>query len=517
MPLSQQEIEEARKRYGITPVQTAPSASGYAASRKARFDSITKEEEDAKKAEQSKGFVSRTAEDLKGRGSEIASTFGEAERGEITPVETGIRVVGQAAGGIGDIVGEAARSAWRTFVPDIVKEKGKEAAKAVLGGEQGVEAAKELVSKPIKAYQEFAEAHPRVAKTAEGVANIASLLPMEKGADLLVSGAEPIAKGAAETVAKSAAKRAAKTLDADVEKAITKAIRPPVSAAGSAAKSGEYLARAKTAVNAIIEHEPSLNLVDEAGESVATPESLKQFSEAIGQTKKEVFKKYSAQAAAAGDAGATVKLGKAADELEAMAGNVVLQDKDPELVKGIMEKADILRKRVEYTPEQAQEAIKLYNDSLESFYRNPSYDTASKAAVDAVVANNLRSGLDEAVESAVGPGYQELKNTYGALRSIEKDVAKRAMVDARKNAKGLLDFSDLFSGSEAVRAIVNMNPAALASSATVKGLAALYKRMNDPNVIIKNMFKAVKKAKKAAEKYGLSSETSTFLPKKNIE
>ena len=508
------------EKYGAPPKPSADSGATLD-----DFDRLVQQRRQAKQGQgaaaaptgENPGLLSRIGSDVKERATEAYDTFGEAARGEITPVETGIRVVGQAAGAVGDVVSEGVKSAYDTLVPDFVKKAGKSVIKSALGGDAGVEQAKNLIAKPINAYQDFAEKNPRVAKTVEGVANIASLLPVEKGISVAARTAGPLAMEATEAVGKTVAKRAVQTLDADVERAIVKAVRPPVSTAGSAAQSKAYLDRAKKAVNAIIENEPNLSIVDDAGEAVATPQSLKQFSEAIDQTKKEVFKKYSAKATEAGEAGAIVKLDKAANELATMADNVVLQDKDPGLISYIQQKSDLLRKRSAYTPEQAQEAIKLYNDSLEAFYRNPSYDTASKAAVDAVVANNLRSNLDEAIEGMVGPGYQELKNTYGALKTIEKDVAKRAMVDARKNVKGLLDFSDIFSGSEAVRAIVGMNPAALASSAAVKGISELYKRLNDPNAIIKGMFKAAKKAKDRAAKYGLTSEESAFIPKPEVK
>ena len=160
----------------------------------------------------------------------------------------------------------------------------------------------------------------------------------------------------------------------------------------------------------------------------------------------------------------------------------------PETINYAKARSATLKARTSYTTTEAQEAITTLNDSLQSFYRNPSYDTASKAYVDSLIANKMRSSLDDVIEKTTAKQYQVLKNRYGALKTIEKDVTKRAIVDARKNVKGLVDFSDIISSSAAIHGLLAANPATLASAATSKGMAAWIKRLNDPNKIVGNMF-----------------------------
>jgi tetratricopeptide (TPR) repeat protein len=116
----------------------------------------------------------------------------------------------------------------------------------------------------------------------------------------------------------------------------------------------------------------------------------------------------------------------------------------------------------------------------------------------------LRKALDEAVETTQGPGYQQLKNEFGALKSIEKDVNRRAGVHDRGNIKGLLDFSDLFSGHELVRGILTMRPEVMATAGVVKGLKNYYKYLNNPNRIVKTMFTKAEKA--------MAPQTKKILP-----
>jgi len=354
-------------------------------------------------------------------------------------------------------------------------------------------------------YEAFGESNPRLKKTAEGLVNIASLLPQKKAADI---GAKGIAE-VGEQASKVALKRSRSTLDDAVERDLVKAIRPPVSKTATSAATKSYVQKGKEAVNAIVDHKDSLKLGD-----AELPESLQQFSDAIEQTKKQVFKEYNDKALQAGEAGVKVDLGKAANEIAVLADNAVLQDNAPDIINYIKDRSSRLSQRGSYTPEQAQEAIKLYNESLESFYRNPSYDSATRAAVDAVIVNNIRQGLDDAVESIAGEGYQRLKNLYGSLRTIESDVAKRAIVDARKNAAGLIDFADILTGASAAEAILSMNPAQFVASGVAKGIKGYLKYKNDPNVMVKNLFKRVKSVKEKAAKRGITSEKSTFIPKR---
>jgi len=56
--------------------------------------------------------------------------------------------------------------------------------------------------------------------------------------------------------------------------------------------------------------------------------------------------------------------------------------------------------------------------------------------VDALVNNILRDSLDNAIETALdSPKYMAKKQRYSALKNIEKEVSKRAVVYPRRNTK----------------------------------------------------------------------------------
>lgn len=281
-------------------------------------------------------------------------------------------------------------------------------------------------------------------------------------------------------------------LNKTIDTGIQKGVRPSVTGKATAETQATYKTKAREGVKAIIENKKDLSFSDlDTGEVIKgeLPQNLTQFSEAIQQAKKKVYQKYSEMTQKAGDSGVKVNLNDIANELDKIASDQVLQDSNPSAAKYAAEKAEILRNRSEYTPEQAEQALKIYNDSLQNFYRNPTPDTYAKAHVDALVANHLRTGLDNVIESLDDIGYADLKKQYGALKTIEKDVNHRAVVNSRQNQIGLIDgLTNVASAAEAINGLLHMNPQAFATGLAMKGISKYIKYLNDPNVIVKNMF-----------------------------
>lgn len=303
--------------------------------------------------------------------------------------------------------------------------------------------------------------------------------------------------------AKSLPRPKGATLATVIDKGIDKGIRPGVEGNRTFAQSSQYHQRAQQAVKTIIDNhsQGALKLTDEFGEATPTlPKNLRQFSQAIDQSKRNIYDQYNHMAVASGEAGAIVDLSPIPAELMNVANNRALQKSAPGVAdyartrakafSGDSTKTDgVTSQRANtFTAEEAQQAIAIYNQSLEAFNKNPSYDTASRAYIDSLIVNHLRKGLDASIEKATGPGYQSLKNEYGALKTIEKDVSRRAIVDARKNPKGLLDFSDVFSGGQVVHGLMSMNPATVGTGIASKIIANIYKLKNDPNRIVSTMF-----------------------------
>jgi hypothetical protein len=109
------------------------------------------------------------------------------------------------------------------------------------------------------------------------------------------------------------------------------------------------------------------------------------------------------------------------------------------------------------------------------------------------VATKLRGILDETISGLEGPGYQQLKNQYGQLKAIEKDVVKRMITDKRAANSGFFDLSDMFSASKLVTGILKSEPSTAAAGGTMLAIKQFLKMGNNPNLLLKKMFNKVDK------------------------
>ena len=289
-----------------------------------------------------------------------------------------------------------------------------------------------------------------------------------------------------------------KIIDAGIEKAI----RPSVAGKPTYKTALGYKDKAREAVKTIVKNKSNLNLVDEFGERThKLPETLGEFSQAVNNAKESIFRQYDDIAKTAGQYGASINLGRIASKLDPVLKDPAIKDFFPAIARHAAQRQKQLLNANLYTTTEAQNTIKQFNNSLNAYYKNPTPGTAGAATIDAMIANNLRKSLDGVIRMAArinpalknAPNYQSLKNQYGALKAIEKDVNHRAVVEARKNIKGLLDFSDVFSGHQVVHGLLTMNPAMMAAGGAAKGIASFYKYLNNPNTIIKKMFGSVAK------------------------
>lgn len=292
-------------------------------------------------------------------------------------------------------------------------------------------------------------------------------------------------------LAKNFTTKSEKQIESSILNNYSKGIKPTVAGKTSLSKDANYKANVIDAVKTIKENAPALSFTDDAGEIFTgqTPKTLQQLAESIDQTKKSIFNKYDSLAKEAGEAGVGVEMAPIANELDTVIGNQALSITNPTAIKYAQSLKERLLQTGKIDAQTAQDVIQNYNKSLEAFYRNPSYENASQAAIDSLIANKMRATLDEGITGLTGGQYGALKKQYGALKSIENDVVKAALRDARKNTKGLIDYTDIFSGGQVVSGILSLNPGQIASGITQKALAAFYKHLNNPNRAIEAMFK----------------------------
>lgn len=276
-----------------------------------------------------------------------------------------------------------------------------------------------------------------------------------------------------------------------------KGVKPHLPGKTTISTSRAYDDNVLKALDAITDNKDMLQLTDADGMLVkySAPKNLKQLGEALEQTKRSIYSQYDDMARQAGGQGVSIGTDDIARNLDDIINDDALRLSHPEAINYAQQLKDRYGEMGNLDITTAQDVVQNLNKNLESFYRNPDYTNASRAGIDALVANNLRKNLDDVITKATGPGYGDLRGKYGALKAIERDVMKAYLRDARKNVKGLIDYTDIFSGGQAVNAIASMSGAGLAQAGAQKAIASFFKRLNDPNKAIQKAFKTLEKAK----------------------
>ena len=315
-----------------------------------------------------------------------------------------------------------------------------------------------------------------------------------KGKQIGVGAATGAATGGAlGALARGLVGQSVEAVDNFVRATYARTIRPSFAGKASVSQINRGAAQARQAVNSIVANKPNLRLTDEAGNETAgvLPKSLKQFGEAVEQTKAQIFQRYDALARQAGEAGVAVDLAPAVSELRSIASDRTVRDLHPQLATYAADLAGQLTKSSSYTPSEAQSVIQNLNKSLSSFFTNPTSETVARSGVEARLLGKLRESLDTAIENAGSPGYQALRSEYGALRATEKDVARAVAREAKNLPGGLVARLGNFGASEELlRGVVTGDLKGIATSAAIKAAVELRKALGSPNRAVRRLFEA---------------------------
>jgi hypothetical protein len=306
-----------------------------------------------------------------------------------------------------------------------------------------------------------------------------------------------------------------KALEKKVVQQFQKGVKPRINMNMTPNQATKFEGDIVEATKVISKNKDKLKFVDDAGEEIVgrTPETLQELGDALDQTKKFIFSEYDALAQKAGKGGLKINTNPIADELSEVISNEALQITNPTAIKYAEELQARLSFR-ELDAKTAQDVIQNYNESLKAFYRNPSYDTASKASIDAFVVNKMRQQLDEGITNLTGVEYQALKNQYGSLKAVEKDIMKAALRDARKNNIGLIDYTDIFTAGDLVSGILTFNPAQITRGIGARTIKEVYKYLNSPNRAVKKMFESTNKLNKKPLPYTPPKTANATKPTK---
>lgn len=230
--------------------------------------------------------------------------------------------------------------------------------------------------------------------------------------------------------------------------------------------------------------------VDEAegtfiSETRKAPKTAEENLDAIVKTKQVIYKKYNDMAKQAGDKSALFDDTQSVKLLEDAANDLGYT---PEARAHAAKEIQAISELRGQLPEIIERRIAALNTSLKPFYQNTDRVGIEKAKIDMAVAAEMRKQLDEKITNAVGEGYQQLKNEYGALKSVENAYMHRARLQMNKAPAGYFDITDIVSTPEIIIGIMTGNLAQAARGGGMKGVKEFIKWKNNPDRYIKNSF-----------------------------
>lgn len=446
------------------------------------------------KVPEKQSLISRIGSDISKRGENINSEITNTQQ---NPLLSGIKATAEGFGAVTDVAGEIARKIIGDKPIDKVEgviNKGFNAVTDKLANTDLIKGAA-MSGEPIKGEQalQAAAGLGQIAGTIDAVGAVPGTI---KAVTNTVKSTGIKASNAIEKASNNLLKKTDNQIESSIIQNYSKAVKPTIAGKTSLAKDIKYKSNVIDAVKNIKDNADNISYTNDVGEVITgTPKTIQQFAESIDQTKKSIFKKYDELAKNAGENGVSITTEPIASELDTVIGNKSLAITNPQAIEYAKNLKDRLLASGNIDAQTAQDVIQNYNKSLEAFYKNPTYDNASNAAIDSLVANKFRESLDSGITGLTGEQYGLLKKQYGSLKSIENDVVKAALRDARKNTKGLIDYTDIFSGGQVVNGILSLNPAQIASGLAQKGIAAFYKHLNSPSTAIQKLFNDAKSLK----------------------
>ena len=291
---------------------------------------------------------------------------------------------------------------------------------------------------------------------------------------------------------------------------IEKSIKPTVKGKMNQADYNKFIDDTLDVVDYMDKNRSLLQYTDDAWEQVVwkLPTNLRETSEALGNMKKALYDQYNNIAKMAWDKWARVNMNQAFDKLDDLSKDVSQNIANPQ-TKQIVE--SFKNKLLEYTDdagtiaiEDAQKLTQDFNKQLTAFFRNPNMNDVSKNSIISQLNKWTKDAINESIDDVLNQWikkwwtasqqYQALKWMYGKIKTIEDEVAKRALVEWRKNLKWLSPtLLDAFAWGEATEALLTMNPGKLGKAAVMKFIGKYYKYLNDPNTQINNLFQLVQK------------------------
>lgn len=225
-------------------------------------------------------------------------------------------------------------------------------------------------------------------------------------------------------------------------------------------------------------------------ESGFKPSSVKEYADAVYDTKKVVWKEIEKGLEAGELAGKEVDLVEIAINILKRAEDPALLRTNPNAAKQLVKIAeDLVSQGDNVGVLEAERMKQLLNAELEGLFGELDLSKQAKEAKK-LITRKIGEQLDDVLSDLPGE-FKDLKIKYGSLSAIEEDILKRAIVFERANPEGLID---MITKTQAAADLITGNLKQKAQAVARLTIGKRIKKANDANELVKRAFeKLIKK------------------------
>ena len=231
-------------------------------------------------------------------------------------------------------------------------------------------------------------------------------------------------------------------------------------------------------------------------ESNKHPKNIDDFLNIINDTKKTVLAEYNNLRNIAKDGEAFIDGANVGQRIFESQASKASKLANPNLQKRAFQTAADFAKEGKISLDTAEETIRKLNAQRPKGLTSI-IDDVSNAQLLETTASALRKELDDAILKSTGKKYQPLKNMYGSLVELEKDVSNKVLSLGKKSKFGLINqLSESLDNVPLIYGIFSGNIPLTGAALSQKLLKAGITSIKSTDNQIKAMFKAINKAKR---------------------
>lgn len=219
--------------------------------------------------------------------------------------------------------------------------------------------------------------------------------------------------------------------------------------------------------------------------------------EAAQAAKKQIWQQYQARLGPAAAQGLTIDGNQIADAMmQSIDNRTAVQN--PGLVARVKAIADTYRKPMNLG--DAEDFLQSANKDLNSYYAKNKVGqqvAQNDPEISSTVAEAgaLRQQLYSKLDQVSGPGAAQLKQAYGSLTNVEKELYGRQLVAARQQPESLSQQLGTIGGvGRIAKGIVTMNPGDIMEGTQNIAVSKMLKDRNSSDSMIQRAFEAAKPA-----------------------